>query len=64
MDSTITANSALFIAHQKASKRMKLVRAFHSASRKRKPTAPRLIACEKRLFSGVHFPQLGPLEQF
>jgi hypothetical protein len=65
---TITQNSALFFAHQKPSKRMQLLRAFRVASRTRKRNktarALRLVTCEEPLFSGVHHPQLGPLEQF
>ena len=66
--STITQNGALFFAHQETSKRSKLVGAFHAAlkDRKRNKSAisPRLIKYEEPLFSGVHCPQLGPLEQF
>ena len=68
MNLTITQNSALFVAHQKASKRMELVRTLRAGSRNRKRNksapASRLIAREEPLFSGVHFPHLGPLEQF
>jgi len=66
--STITQNSALFFAHQKPSKRIELLRAFRVASRGRKRAkavrAPRLVTREEHLFSGVHHPHLGPLEQF
>lgn len=66
--STITQNGALFFAHQKTSKRIELIRAFRTASKDRKRNksaiAPRLINGEELLFSGIHFPQLGPLEQF
>ena len=67
-EATITQNSALFVAYQNASKRMELLRAFRAGSRtgkrKKSAPAPRLITREKRLFSGVQHPHLGPLEQF
>jgi hypothetical protein len=65
---TITQNGALFFAQHRASKRMALARKLRVEAKKRRPAdsfpARLLSTREQPLFSGVHFPKLGPLEQF